>query len=336
MGSSVENRNPFIKRLLNNYRISSENSLSGPTELKLENHLGASTRNLTVRFENDKWKKELKNEDGFVQRATFMTMDNSFDGLSSTELEGESIACFEIGGENRLCLAQIIKSILSSFTLPEIHAVFESFHIFSAICSPTQLQCLKEKKILPASAPKCGLVTKSDAQRFCSVLLRGGNLLTDKKQPISKEPFRRKRLSFVYEHGNVNKSDCFGVAHKCFGGCRGTFVQKLYRSSRSACIQCDECQMLFSPEKFVSHFHSIAEYKQTCHWGFDSSNWRHYLELDARELPEHQKTLLGIKETINSNCSPKLEPKVSSSNTMLDVFYFIANNLLYFLIIHFS
>ena len=47
-----------------------------------------------------------------------------------------------------------------------------------------------------------------------------------------------------------------------------------------ACIiffQCLECEGLFCPQKFVCHSHDPKN--RTCHWGFDSDNWRAYLHL---------------------------------------------------------
>ncbi|XP_021957973.1 ski oncogene [Folsomia candida] len=53
----------------------------------------------------------------------------------------------------------------------------------------------------------------------------------------------------------------------------------------SLCIECVECHGLFSPARFVAHSHHRQEVR-TCHWGFDSSKWRHYLLLDRDEDPE--------------------------------------------------
>jgi hypothetical protein len=44
---------------------------------------------------------------------------------------------------------------------------------------------------------------------------------------------------------------------------------------------------MFSPQKFVCHVHRFRE-NRTCHWGFDSSNWRSYL-LIAKDQEEHEK-----------------------------------------------
>ena len=45
------------------------------------------------------------------------------------------------------------------------------------------------------------------------------------------------------------------------------------------CVECLQCEGLFSPQKFVCHSHSPEN--RTCHWGFDSSNWLTYLQVDS-------------------------------------------------------
>jgi hypothetical protein len=54
---------------------------------------------------------------------------------------------------------------------------------------------------------------------------------------------------------------------------------------------------MFSPQKFVCHAHQFRE-NRTCHWGFDSSNWRSYL-LIAEDQEGHEnlaKVLEKFKE----------------------------------------
>jgi hypothetical protein len=52
-----------------------------------------------------------------------------------TLLEGESISCFVVGGEKRLCFPQILTTVLRPFSLPQINQVIRSssnlFHSFS-------------------------------------------------------------------------------------------------------------------------------------------------------------------------------------------------------------
>ena len=63
-----------------------------------------------------------------------------------------------------------------------------------------------------------------------------------------------------------------------FGDCVGLLLPEAHLSADSRCIECLECEGLFSPQKFVGHSHSTEEIR-TCHWGFDSANWKIYLRL---------------------------------------------------------
>lgn len=92
---------------------------------------------------------------------------------SETRLEGHRIACFTVGGEPRLCMPQILNSVLRQFYIVQIHAVCDELQINCAPCTAEQLDSLKASPaILPRTAASCGLVTKTDAQRLCSTLLR--------------------------------------------------------------------------------------------------------------------------------------------------------------------
>ena len=48
------------------------------------------------------------------------------------------------------------------------------------------------------------------------------------------------------------------------------------------CVECLQCEGLFSPQKFVCHSHSPEN--RTCHWGFDSNNWLTYLQVTKHLL----------------------------------------------------
>ena len=67
------------------------------------------------------------------------------------------------------------------------------------------------------------------------------------------------------------------VEHECFGKCVGILLPEAAINAESRCVECLECEGLFSPHKFVCHSH-VAE-NRTCHWGFDSAHWRSYLHL---------------------------------------------------------
>lgn len=92
---------------------------------------------------------------------------------SETRLEGQRIACFIVGGEPRLCLPQVLNSVLRQKDITEINGAWDELQINCSLCTTEQLNSLKaQPAILPRTAASCGLITKSDAQRLCSSLLR--------------------------------------------------------------------------------------------------------------------------------------------------------------------
>ncbi|KAM9751782.1 uncharacterized protein ACNS7B_008521 [Menidia menidia] len=91
-----------------------------------------------------------------------------------TLLHGEGISCFVVGGEKRLCLPQILNTVLRAFTLQQINAVCDRLHVYCSRCTAEQLDILKLLGVLPFAAPSCGLITKTDAERLCSALIQGG------------------------------------------------------------------------------------------------------------------------------------------------------------------
>lgn len=197
-----------------------------------------------------------------------------------TVLERETISCFVVGGEKRLCLPQILNSVLRDFTLQQINAVCDELHIYCSRCTAEQLEILKIMGILPFSAPSCGLITQTDAERLCNSLLHGGALppRLDKELACSSAEFEYTDRAFK-------------VYHECFGKCKGLFIAELYTSPNAACIQCLDCRLIFPTQKFVVHSHKRLE-NRTCHWGFDSANWRAYVLLDQDYAEKEEKATL--------------------------------------------
>ncbi|XP_060729666.1 ski-like protein isoform X2 [Tachysurus vachellii] len=187
--------------------------------------------------------------------------------LTHAMLEGDSISSFVVGGEKRLCLPQVLNSVLRDFTLQQINAVCDELYVYCARCDADQLHVLKVLGILPFNAPSCGLITLTDAQRLCNALLRPGST-HNRPQPGVKG-------------SSVNGQFGFQVEHQCLGKCRGVFVPQFYVRPDAPCVQCVECQLLFSPQNFVMHSHRTPD-KRTCHWGFDSTRWPRYLHLSRR------------------------------------------------------
>ncbi|XP_022238635.1 ski oncogene-like isoform X2 [Limulus polyphemus] len=221
----------------------------------------------------------------------FTPPDRSRCERSETSLKEETISCFSIGGEKRLCLPQILNTVLKDFSLQQINSVCDELHIFCSRCTPEQLEVLKVTGVLPLSAPSCGLITKSDAERLCATLLY---------TVLPNSEIRGKHLLK------------FRVAHRCFGKCIGVLVPDLYTTPYAKCIECTECYGAMNPEVFVCHAHHSKE-NRTCHWGFDSSNWRAYVMLsnDEEEKEKLQQHLEDVKARFERTQSRKRKQMIS-------------------------
>lgn len=218
------------------------------------------------------------------------TPDQSCSERCETLLEGERISCFVVGGERRLCLPQILNTVLQDFSLQQINQVCDELQIYCSRCTRDQLEELKLSGILPRNAPSCGLITQTDAERLVSALLsRAEPCLAI---PIQEHEFEEKKL-----HKKEVDENCvsrFKVYHECFGKCKGIFDADLFITEDSACIECLECGLRFSPARFVRHAHRSLE-NRTCHWGFDSANWRSYLLL-SRDQGHYNKVVNYFQE----------------------------------------
>lgn len=178
-----------------------------------------------------------------------------------TLLDGEPIACFNVGGEKRLCLPQILNTVLREFSLGQINSVCDELRIYCSRCTPSQLDALRVAGVLPHTARSCGLITNTDAQRLTQALLHAHP--TRAPAPAPSQP---------QEHPHLR------VYHTCFGKCKGLVWDELYTSAGAACIECEECHGLLPPARFVCHAHRALE-NQTIHWGFEAEQWRTYLLL---------------------------------------------------------
>ena len=111
--------------------------------------------------------------------------------VTKTVVEGHSIVGFVVGGEMRLCLPQILNTILDGFSLSEINAVCDELHIFCSRCGTAQLETLKRDRVLPTSAHGCGLITRTDAERLCSILL---HRYGESNDDCGSETIRRRKV----------------------------------------------------------------------------------------------------------------------------------------------
>ncbi|XP_041130041.1 ski oncogene-like [Polyodon spathula] len=279
---------PGLQKTLSQFHLSSMSSLGGPAAF-------------SARWAQEMlYKKDGKDPEPVLHipiqpppvmpGPLFIPSDRSTERCE-TVLESETISCFVVGGEKRLCLPQILNTVLRDFSLQQINSVCDDLHIYCSRCTADQLEILKVMGILPFSAPSCGLITKTDAERLCNALIYGGTY----------PPHCKKEFSGTLELELTEKS--FKIYHECFGKCKGLFVPELYTSSNAACIQCMDCRLMYPAHKFVVHSHKALE-NRTCHWGFDSANWRAYILLSQDYTgKEILPADLGVWVTIHSSSS---------------------------------
>ncbi|XP_029929457.1 ski-like protein [Myripristis murdjan] len=282
---------PGLKHTLAQFTLSSQSSLGGPAAFSARTGQEHSPAGMPP----------LPSPPVLGGGPLLVPCDSSTE-LTHSLLEGESISCFAVGGEKRLCLPQVLNSVLRDFSLQQINAVCDELYVYCSRCDAEQLHILKVLGILPFNAPSCGLITLTDAQRLCNALLRPGAALpTD---PSGKLPVQ----------GLLKESEAsFQVEHQCLGKCQGLFVPQFYTQPEAPCIQCVECQLLFSPQKFVMHSHKSPD-KRTCHWGFDSAKWPCYLQLARKyqgtpEEPQLKQLLDEVKEKFHYQLKRSLDKK---------------------------
>ncbi|CAG9863479.1 unnamed protein product, partial [Phyllotreta striolata] len=282
---------PHLKSVLKNYQHSATKSLQGP---------GLSL----VAVKTETPSPEIKEEEFVaapfpVQQVPILTIPDTCSERTETILEGESISCFVVGGEKRLCLPQVLNSVLREFSLQQINQECDHLQIYCSRCTPEQLNVLKNQGILPSGAPSCGLITKTDAERLCSALLF--KQVRDQAVPSTSLRPRKGALSIP-------------LYHECFGRASGLCFPELYVNKNARCIECGDCQVGFSPQQFVCHVHDELE-NRTVHWGFDSGNWRSYLyvPIDHAERERFLKILDEMKEQYDGNLvfpPPIVEPVI--------------------------
>ncbi|KAJ8011518.1 hypothetical protein DPEC_G00059050 [Dallia pectoralis] len=267
-GAKALDLSPGLKHTLAAFTLSSQSSLGGPAAFSARAGNEASS---SPGVGSCQGMTPITSPPVLGGGPLLVPSDSSTE-LSHSLLEGESISCFTVGGEKRLCLPQVLNSVLRDFSLQQINAVCDELYVYCSRCDGEQLHILKVLGILPFNAPSCGLITLTDAQRLCNALLRPGAALpSDSGGKLS-------------DQGLLKETEAsFQVEHQCLGKCQGLFVPQFYAQPEAPCIQCVECQLLFSPQKFVMHSHRSPD-KRTCHWGFDSAKWPYYLQLGRKYL----------------------------------------------------
>ncbi|XP_026169545.1 ski-like protein [Mastacembelus armatus] len=282
---------PGLKHTLAQFTLSSQSSLGGPAAFSARTGHEHSSAGMPP----------MPSPPVLGGGPLLVPCDSSTE-LTHSLLEGESISCFVVGGEKRLCLPQVLNSVLRDFSLQQINTVCDELYVYCSRCDAEQLHILKVLGILPFNAPSCGLITLTDAQRLCNALLRPGAALP--ADPSGK----------LSAQGLLKESEAsFQVEHQCLGKCQGLFVPQFYTQPEAPCIQCVECQLLFSPQKFVMHSHKSPD-KRTCHWGFDSAKWPCYLQLARKyqgtpEEPKLKQLLNEVKEKFHYQPKRSLDKK---------------------------
>lgn len=282
---------PGLKHTLAQFTLSSQSSLGGPAAFSARTGHEHSPAGMPP----------LPSPPVLGGGPLLVPCDSSTE-LTHSLLEGESISCFVVGGEKRLCLPQVLNSVLRDFSLQQINTVCDELYVYCSRCDAEQLHILKVLGILPFNAPSCGLITLTDAQRLCNALLRPGAALP--ADPSGK----------LSTQGLLKESEAsFQVEHQCLGKCQGLFVPQFYTQPEAPCIQCVECQLLFSPQKFVMHSHKSPD-KRTCHWGFDSAKWPCYLQLARKyqgtsDEPRLKQLLDEVKEKFHYKLKRSLDKK---------------------------
>ncbi|XP_039249836.2 uncharacterized protein LOC120327575 isoform X2 [Styela clava] len=280
-----------LKATLNCYQLSSIDSLSGPS--------GFPALAAQMWFKENKQLPPIPPQP-MVQIPYFIPNDKSAK-RSETCLAGEKIACFIVGGEKRLCLPQILTSVLREYSIAEINQACADLHIYCSRCLPKQLETLKVLGILPINTAQCGLITKTDAERLVA-------LLTDQHEPVKSH---RDRLP-----KHIDPDSGIEVYHECFGRGYGKIYPELYNSPIAPCIVCEGCGCMYSPQRFITHSHRSFE-KRTCHWGFDPDSWRNYLllpkDLEGAKREEYQKILDQVKSRFEQRYDVPSHPPVRYS-----------------------
>lgn len=330
VGSSLLQDNPSVtevlaahnmRRLLDAYRTLAPLTIGGPASTSLENMNGQL--NPGVRIVQDQTSlRRLQQFPWFLGPAPGRRRHSSCGGVNSipppplspthpilsprdressslleTCLEGRGISCFSVGGELRLCLTQVLQLVLSSVPLHRIHQACEELQIYCSTSSPAQLSSLKLSRVLPVSTTQCGLITKSDAERLCSLLLHSSSPSTPSSGSPAASPPRSTDPTLLR------------VQHNCFGTCVGVLHPKSFLTPDSPSIECSECRELFSPPKFVCHSHRAPD-RGIVHWGFSRENWTTYIqvwdEYTGKERESAEIILNNFKQKFNNTTKRKL------------------------------
>ena len=195
--------------------------------------------------------------------------------VSTVVLAGVPIVSLLIDAKERLCLAQISNTLLKQFSYNEIHNRRVALGITCVQCTPVQLEILRRAGAMPISSRRCGMITKREAERLVK------SFLEDNRPPKLPDNF------------------FFEVFHNCGWGCKGKFEPSRYNSSRAKCIRCNLCNLYFSPNKFIFHFHRTADAKYNHPDAANFNSWRRHLHLVNSEAEDIFHAWEDVKAMFN-------------------------------------
>lgn len=290
--SGSEIYTPKLKKVLKSCRAAATTSLMGPTSYQSSwsspSPPSSSAKSGSSSTTSSCSSSSQQQQQPATKVPLIVPADESRCDWTETLLNGEVISCFVIGGEMRLCLPQVLNSVLKN-SIEEINSACTELQIFCSRCTPDQLAILKRKNILPLEATSCGLITKTDAERLVAVL-------------VDRDPPKLSDLRPKADHA-IDNMLSVAVFHDCFGKTRGLYRPDLYATPASPCIQCCQCSALFPPQKFVAHSHQSRTSSRTCLWGFDSLNWRCYLLLAQDQSPANNCASRSAKSQVTGCCA---------------------------------
>jgi len=270
------------------------------------------------------------------RRAPEVTSDDGRT-LKYTQIAGQRVACFVVGGEPRLCLPQLLRLVVDRVDVERLESTRRRLCVNLTQCHDDQLAVLHDVGILPPSATSCGLVTLSDANRLVSALsdfLRRDDevdrkwawLLSAGDDVVDLDRKCMKRCSsavddVIYRDRKYD-DDVLPVCHSCVGGCSGLLTR---RCGRDISVRCDQCAAILPPEVFVTHTHRAdTESRGTCHWGFDARRWRHYVMLKTSSVtssPEVNRRLQAALDDVKQLRDDQLPLKLIPGCRQVIVFF---------------
>ena len=235
-----------------------------------------------------------------VSYLKFIQVDTNTSPLLETLLHGERISCFIVGGEKRLCLHDILNTILKEFSVQQINSACQKLQIACLESSSKQLDILKKSQLIPTGAPNCGLLTQTNAELLCAFLM--DSALSRPGPPLAASPTTTQK----------SRPHTMKVVHECFGKTYGHVHTHMYSKSDAACVECDTCRKLYTPKNFVCHTHKFESHIR--HWGFDSANWRIYLKLAANSSASPSVNEQALNSSGDAASNPAVLSDIKTCN----------------------